>query len=82
MCLQFDELIRYKLETWKDDGEEDLGLMSPEERKNSFVNLWSLMPLTRAIDTLVITIRDKDSDTAKRMRKLADSNSDIIEWVD
>jgi len=82
VCLQFDELIKYKLQTWKDDGKEPLGLSSPEERRNNFVKLWSLMPLTRAIDTLVITIKDKESDTANLLKKLAEVNSDIIEWVE
>ncbi len=82
VCLHFDELIKYKLETWVDSTEEQMALETPEARKKRCVNLWSLMPLTRAIDTLVITLKDKNSDTATMLKKLAIKNEDIIEWLD
>jgi len=38
--------------------------------------------MTRAIDTLVITIKNKDSYIAKIMRELHEENPDYIEWIE
>jgi hypothetical protein len=82
VCLQFDELINYKLNTWEEPIEDSIALESLEDRKRRYVNLWSLMPLTRAIDTLVITIKNKESMTAKMLKELSNDYSDTIEWID
>jgi hypothetical protein len=37
------------------------------------------MPLTRAIDTLVITLHDVDSEVGKILQELAE-NTDYIDW--
>ena len=44
------------------------------------VFLWALMPLTRPIDTLVITLSNTDSEVGKMLKKLADTYPDFIEW--
>jgi len=82
VCLHFDELIKYKLETFTDSDYEQLALETPEDKRRKFVFLWSLMPLTRAIDTLVITIKEKESETAKILRSLSEDLSDIVKWVE
>jgi hypothetical protein len=45
---------------------------------------WLLIPLTRAVHTLVITVRDPQSLVALRLREAADdrSVSGMVEWVD
>jgi hypothetical protein len=55
-----------------------LALDSTEKKRNKFVYLWSLIPLTRAIDTLIITIKEKDSKVAKQLRKGYERNPDFI----
>jgi len=82
VCLHFDDLIKYKINTFEEPNEESVALESKEDRIKRFVNLWSLMPLTRAIDTLVITIKDKESKTTKILKELANEYSDTIEWID
>lgn len=42
--------------------------------------LWLLMPLTRPIDTLIITLQNPSSEFGKMLRKLAYSNPDTVEW--
>jgi hypothetical protein len=78
VCADFDELIKYKLETYKHKDDE-LGL-DPEIAKKRNVFLWSLMPLTRPIDTLVITLSDTNSEVGKMLKTLADTYPDFIEW--
>lgn len=78
VCANFDELIQYKLNTYKLT--EDELCFDPEVAKKRNVLLWALMPLTRPIDTLVITLSDTDSEIGKMLKQLADIYPDFIEW--
>lgn len=78
VCAEFDELIKYKLDTYKPN--EDELCFDPEVAKKRNVMLWALMPLTRPIDTLVITLSDTDSEISKILKQLADTYPDFIEW--
>lgn len=80
VCLEFDELVQYKENIYRDDAEASLALESPEDRRNRFVYLWSLMPLTRPMDTLVITLRNPDSEVGRMLHSIADAYSDFVEW--
>ena len=83
VCIELDELVKYLYNKYKEDVNTlELALESPEEKKNRYVYMWSLIPLTRAIDTLVITIKDKNSDLAKKLHQLYQENQDFIEWRD
>lgn len=80
--LDFDEFIEYKMKTFTEEETNELALESFEEKRNRFVYLWALIPMTRAIDTLVITLKNKDSHIARIMRKIYEENPDFIEWID
>jgi hypothetical protein len=82
VCLELDEFIKYKLATFKEEETNELALETFEEKRNKFVYLWSLIPLTRAIDTLVITIKDKDSDVSKFLKKTYERYPDFVQWID
>lgn len=77
VCADFDQLIQYKLDTYQPD-EDALGF-DPEIIKKRSVYLWSLMPLTRPIDTLVITLKDPNSEVGKILKQLADIYP-FVEW--
>lgn len=78
VCADFDDLIQYKMNTYKHN-EDELGLDKERAmRRNVF--LWSLMPLTRPIDTLVITLKDPNSEVGIILQQLADTYSDFVEW--
>ncbi len=87
ICYDFDLLIERKLKLFNDkilNGE-----MKPfvgagiSGTAKVMTYLWALMPLTRPIDTLVITLRDPESEIGKLLHKM---NLDkrhydgIIEW--
>ncbi len=81
VCIEIDELVKYLSNKYKEDTDNlELELESPEEKKNRYIYMWSLIPLTRAIDTLVITIKDKNSDIAKKLYEVHKENSKFIEW--
>lgn len=78
VCADFDELIKYKSETYTPN-EDALGF-DPEIIKKRSIYLWALMPLTRPIDTLVITLTNKDSEVGILLKQLAEVFPDFIEW--
>lgn len=41
---------------------------------------WLLIPLTRAIDTLVIQVKDKTHPVSQALFQVANRNKDIVEW--
>jgi hypothetical protein len=82
VCLDLDEFMRYKFETFEEVDTGELALESFEEKRNKFVNLWTLIPLTRAIDTLILTIKNRESKIAKLLYEIYKSNPDTIEWIE
>lgn len=78
VCAEFDELIQYKMNT-VDVDDDTLGF-DKDLAKKKIVYLWSLMPLTRPIDTLIITLKDPKSEVGKLLKELANIFEDFIEW--
>lgn len=78
VCYDFDELIAYKMKTYI--GEQDILGFDPDLAKKKFVYTWSLMPLTRPVDTLVITLKEPNSEVGKILKELSIQFEDIIEW--
>ena len=82
VCLELDEFMRYKFETFEEVDTGELALETFEEKRERFVNLWTLIPLTRAIDTLIITIKNPASKIAKVLNEIYLKNPDNIEWIE
>jgi hypothetical protein len=82
VCLELDEFIRSKMKHFEEQETGELALESFEEKRNKFVYLWSLIPLTRAIDTLVITLKDRNSTIGKALRKVYEDCPDTVQWID
>lgn len=82
VCLELDEFIKFKMQTFKEQETNELALETLEEKRNRFVYLWSLIPLTRAIDTLIITIKDKNSDVYKFLKDTYKKYPDFVEWIE
>jgi hypothetical protein len=80
ICLDFDEFIKYKMETFKEEETDELALETFEEKRNRFVYLWSVIPMTRAIDTLVITLKDPNSHIGKILKEIHNENPDFVKW--
>ena len=81
VCLHFDELIEYKLkEAKKMTFSDQLGLASKETQQREYAYLWSLMPLTRPMDTLVIQLTNPESDIGKHLKIVAEKMPDIVTW--
>ncbi len=82
VCLELDEFVHHKMTNFKDEQVNELALETFEEKRNRFVYLWSLIPLTRAIDTLVITIKNRNSNLCKHLWRVYERYPDFIQWID
>lgn len=81
VCLQFDKLLESKKQTFDENKNSDpLVLESKKEKLKKYFWMWTMLPFTRAIDTLIITIKDPDSEIGQILKKISDQNSDIVSW--
>jgi hypothetical protein len=85
VCLDFDDFVQYKHNTAPAqlpiEAQKTLPLRDEAEERALHAARWSLIPLTRAIDTLVITLRDPQSATARQLREIAAKMPDAVEWL-
>ncbi len=82
ICLELDEFIKFRMETFQEQATDELAFSSFDEKRDKFVYLWSLIPLTRAIDTLVITINNPESIIGKALKKVYEKNPDFVQWIE
>ena len=81
VCFEFDELIRCMLEDiCVEEIRERYPGLSIEEGKKRFVYTWALMPLTRPVDSLVITLKDPNSEIGVILKNLSNQFSDFMTW--
>ena len=80
VCFQFDELLKYKKEHYCDDGKNSFALESKKEKLLNYLWMWTMMPFTRAIDTLVITLKNTQSEIGGILRKVAEKYPDFVSW--
>lgn len=81
MCLDFDVFLYEKDSEYVDGNVDSLMLESPQERRKKYLYNWAMIPLTRAIDTLVITLRDPKSKVGKILRELSNEFPDFVSWI-
>lgn len=81
ICMDFDVFIKEKDSEYVEGELDSLLLESPEEHKKKYIYNWVMIPLTRAIDTLVITLDDCESEIGRMLKAVADDNPDIISWM-
>jgi hypothetical protein len=81
VCLDFDEFLREKMDEYIEEPGDALLLESPEEKKKKYLFNWAMIPLTRAIDTLVIVIKDMDSEEARCFKEISNECSDYVMWI-
>src|SRR5208337_1928199 len=83
-CLDLDRFFDYKMQNpylipGYEPGQIRLGFSDPEEELRRIVHDWVLISFTRAIDTLVISLRDANHDFSKQILSLASNFDDFVE---
>lgn len=78
----FDALWDYKHSQWKflprDYGEL---FDTPEELAAQYAARWAMIPLTRAMDTLVINVSPRPSSLKSSLKKVHERRSDFMQWI-
>lgn len=74
-----DEFFRKKYETFSRKPHQQVSFLDDRATEaKCFAALWSMIPLTRAIDTLVITLKDKESIFAQAVSRVAVGLRDVV----
>ncbi len=77
VCYCLDDL--YDIKYNESGADESPAIEDPAKARHESACQWIMMPLTRAIDTLVITVGDTSSDFAGMLRRAAARHSDFVE---
>ena len=78
-CMNFDEYMQIKEQQYDSNTEGNaLLLESAEEKKKKYLLNWAMIPLTRAIDTLIITLHDERSHYSMQLLRLAEQYPDYV----
>lgn len=82
-CMNFDEFLDEKEKQYNPSiqSSDILLLESSEERKNKYITNWALIPMTRAIDTLIITLKDPESNVSRQLLDIAQKCQDFVEII-
>lgn len=81
VCIDFDVFLEEKSLEYQDGIVDTLMLESPDDRKRKYLYNWAMIPITRAIDTLVITIKDPNSETAMLLKEISEEHPDFVSWM-
>ena len=74
-----DQFFDYKLQTFVDTATQSDLLENPESRALLLAKRWMMIPLTRAIDTLILHVDSKDSYVGQALFSMRDDEN--IEWI-
>lgn len=78
----FDEFWEYKYRQWLAAPQEPGGLFdTPKERAIAFASRWNMIPLTRAMDTLVINVSDRQTIIRDALQAVSKQRADFTEWI-
>ena len=80
--MNFDVFLEEKEKAYVSGEVDSLLLETPEERKGKYLLNWAMIPLTRAIDTIVITLKNPMSKAALFLKEVAVECSDFVTWID
>ncbi|MDI9637439.1 AAA family ATPase [Kamptonema cortianum] len=81
ICLGLDEIFGLKLQTWERPPEDQMSMEADEDRRVSDAYRWCMMPLTRAIDTTVITLTDANSEFSKLILAVGRTMPDVVQLL-
>ena len=81
VCMNFDVFLEEKEKAYTPGEVDSLLLETPEERKRKYLHNWAMIPLTRAIDTIVITLKNPGSKTGLFLKEIAAECSDFVTWI-
>lgn len=80
-CVHFDVFIENKMSSFEPESQASVLLLeSREEQFSKYILNWILMPLTRGIDTIIISLKDIDSEVGKILKTMSEEYADYVQW--
>ena len=79
--MNFDTYLKVKEKEYVERPTDPLLLESPDDMKKRYLYNWAMIPLTRAIDTLVITLKNPNSETGLLLKKIYGQCRDFVSWI-
>lgn len=81
-CLDFDVFMKMKAEQFNPSNAGNALLLesAAEQRKKYLLN-WALIPMTRAIDTLILVLKDQTSSFSKSLLECANKLPDYVQVI-
>lgn len=80
--LGLDQFYDNKFNNYIPDSEKEVEYLKGDtSRAHLYASRWLLIPMTRAMDTLVIQIGKKDSPVRDALKFAAEQYADFVEWV-
>jgi hypothetical protein len=73
-----DDFFDYKVSRWHADAPSSAS--NADHQASLFAARWLMIPLTRAIDTLVIQVGGRPSPLKAALREVADACQDFVQW--
>lgn len=78
----FDEFFDYKYRQWLEEPKDLGGLFdTQEDLAFAFAAQWAMIPLTRAMDTLVLNVSSRQSHLKDVLKNICDHRQDFVEWI-
>lgn len=82
VCMHLDSFIDEKMSLYTaEDNRNELMLETEAELRIKYLLNWLFMPLTRAIDTIIISLKNRDSETGRMLQKVVADNPDYMSWI-
>ncbi len=80
IALGLDDLYRYKRDTWQPPPAEPGVLTDDPEGAHRHSARWLMIPLSRAVDTLVIQVQFGSSRVRDALAQAAEACADFVDW--
>jgi hypothetical protein len=81
-CLSLDQLYDYKVQTFDHKKVEGDLYITPEEAAQNFAKSWLMIPMTRAMDVLVIHVSGSDHVVTDVLRTVKTKMPGVIKWIE
>lgn len=79
ICLEFDTFVSRKMVEYTEKDSVDAFLLeSEEDKRKRYLTNWVLLPLTRAIDTTIMTLKNPESIISKTILSIAENHPDYV----
>jgi hypothetical protein len=79
-CMGLDQMVKEKIKEYTGSS-NPLFLQSEEDSIKMYSDNWLMIAMTRAIDTLIITLNDSLSKEGRVLKKLSEEYSDYVLWI-